>query len=144
MQRFEYLGHTLLADKGMTTVSTAVLTSVDIVGLYFAGSWCPPCSVFTTILTKAYREVNDGEKKIEIVLVNQDLNLEEYNKNVNEMPWLAMNFDVTRSGNVTEQFGVSAIPSLIILNKSGKVICSDARETLRVEGAKSLHRWIEA
>ena len=43
------------------------------------------------------------------------------------MPWLALPYTDTRNKVFKQQFGVTGIPTLIVLNKSGEVVTYDGR-----------------
>ena len=56
---------------GETTAAEAFKDS-KIVGLYFSMHNCPPCRVFTPILSDLYNEINTDHKVMEIVFLSGD------------------------------------------------------------------------
>jgi hypothetical protein len=48
------------------------------IGLYFGCQWAPPCQEFTPILTDFYNKVNDRNKRIEIVYIHSDENMQQF------------------------------------------------------------------
>ena len=54
------------------------MKSAEVVCLYFAAHWCPPCKYFTPVLSKFYEEANTEGKKVEIVFVSHDESEESF------------------------------------------------------------------
>ncbi len=112
------------------------------VALYFSASWCGPCRAFTPRLDEAYQAWIRDRQPIEVVLVSLDRTeqaMKEYHRG---MPWPALRFDQTGLSQLARQFGVSGIPSLIVLDPEGKVVAANARAEVGQNGAKAVERWI--
>lgn len=94
------------------------------IGLYFSAHWCPPCRGFTPKLAELYK---DGfQDKIEIIFVSSDRDLASFNKYFSTMPWLALPFDQHEEKEaLSDIFGISGIPSLVILNADGTLITTE-------------------
>ena len=122
MSNYSFLGSQLMKDIN-TTVPISVLEDVPVVALYFSAHWCPPCKMFTPQLRDFYNTVNKNGKRLEVVWVSSDEDFEEFEDYFEEMPWLAVEFepedDSIDRDEISEQFGVAAIPHLILLNKDG-------------------------
>ena len=58
--------------------------------LYYTMHNCPGCREFTPLLVELYREVNEDQKKLEVIGVITDRNEELYNEYYEEMPWPAI------------------------------------------------------
>jgi len=102
-----------------------------IVGLYFSAHWCPPCRRFTPELVKAYNKLKDSGKQFEIIFISSDRDEESFKEYFGEMPWLALPFaDRDGKEKLSRKFGVSGIPTLIILDSNGNILNKDGRSAL--------------
>lgn len=108
----------------------------DVVGLYFSAHWCPPCKGFTPILASTYNTLKSAGKKFEVVFVSSDSSKEEFDHYFGEMPWKAAEYTQEKTMKLGEKYGVRGIPTLVILNKEGKVV--------RQDGRMLVHRFREA
>ncbi|CAC5421672.1 NXN [Mytilus coruscus] len=105
-----------------------------VVGLYFSAHWCPPCRGFTPVLAKKYEEWKKaGANNFEIVFISSDRDEASFNDYYKEMPWLAMDFDKRDlKATCSSKFGVSGIPTLIILNgNTGEIIDKNGRSAVQ-------------
>lgn len=106
-----------------------------VVALYFSAHWCPPCQGFTPMLKKFYEAANGSGDNLQIVFVSSDRSEAEgkdYFAN-HHGDWLML--DVGPKGSLVEKYGVRGIPSLIVVDSSGKSIAENARDQV-VEAAK--------
>jgi nucleoredoxin len=73
-----------------------LLKESKAVGVYFSGSWCPPCKQFTPVLIDYYDRANkvvpDGGKNFNIVFASVDRSYDEFNAYWGKMPWDALPF----------------------------------------------------
>ncbi|KAH0671160.1 hypothetical protein KY289_025653 [Solanum tuberosum] len=96
-----------------------------IVGLYFSGSRCGPCRQFTPKLAEAYESLYP-KGDFEIVFISSDKDDESFNEYFVKMSWLAVPFsDAEARKNLKQLFKVRAIPHLVILDGTGKVLSND-------------------
>lgn len=125
----ESLGATLLAKRD-GLVARVPVTSLDgkYVGLYFSAHWCPPCRNFTPILRGMYAQLQEVKKPFEVVFISSDRSQSEFEDYYSHMPWCAVPFDdaATRRA-LAGQFGISGIPTLIIIGPDGQVLNRNAR-----------------
>ena len=113
-----------------------------IVGIYFSAHWCPPCRQFTPKLVE-FRDAcaKDG---FEIVFVSFDKDKEAMSGYMNEMKmkWLAVPYKSQAAKKLTnETYNVHSIPTLIVLDKNGKVITKEARKEVEMNGKKAFDAW---
>ena len=92
---------------------------------YFSAHWCPPCRGFTPQLAKWYH--GPLGQKLEVVFVSADRDQASFNGYFGEMPWLALPFKNRNDNGLSEKYGVSGIPALVILGPDGKLITRDGR-----------------
>jgi nucleoredoxin len=129
--RMEHYGY---SDCGVEGPTAAALNGHSVIGLYFSADWCPPCSAFTPVLEKLFMAQKAcGAKQLEVVLVSQCREAKatkHYRKN---MPWLSMWRDAddemgmeAHTSALMAKYGITSIPALVLLDKHGGVICTDA------------------
>ena len=110
------LGATLVAPNGSEVQTRAALANKSVVGLYFSAHWCPPCRMFTPMLSEKFRTAYRG-KGMEIVFVSSDRDEHSFKEYHQSMPWLALPFVSHQiKQNLSIKYGVSGIPCLIILD----------------------------
>jgi len=115
-----------LTDKAGQQVPASDLRG-KVVALYFSAHWCPPCRGFTPVLKKFYEGVGGSAAGFQIVFVSSDRSEPEgkdYFTN-HHGDWLMLDF--AQKGSLGETYGVKGIPSLIVIDSSGKSIAEDAR-----------------
>ncbi|MGD9874531.1 MAG: thioredoxin-like domain-containing protein [Kiritimatiellia bacterium] len=131
-----------LIDAKKKRVSPASLSGKKI-GIYFSAHWCPPCRAFTPELVKFYNQLKTDNKPFEIVFVSSDQDeqgMMNYMKEM-DMPWLALRFGDKRIPKLKEQFGVSGIPTLVIVDDKGKTVSNKARGEVMTLGAAAFDAW---
>ena len=121
-------------------VPHTVLDEVPHVALYFSAKWCGPCKLFTPKLIEFYNEANKDEKKLEIILVTQDSDEDEFELYYGTMPWLAVEFDDVLD-EVQAKYPATSIPTLMVLNKDGTVKIANAKEDVEARGIEALADW---
>lgn len=123
-------------------VSAAELDGKKI-GIYFSASWCPPCRAFTPQLVAAYNQLKAEGKPFEVVLVTHDrdeASMRGYMKS-HDMPWLAVPFGDKHLDELKRKFGVAGIPTLVVVDSSGKTLSKQARGEIAANGAKAFDDW---
>ena len=50
-------------------ITTSLLDSVEYIGIYFSGYWCPPSKIFDQKLAGVYKEINSLGKVRDIFRV---------------------------------------------------------------------------
>jgi len=114
------------------------------VGIYFSAHWCPPCRNFTPLLKKFYDEVNNGlsEKQFEIIFVSSDKSEAEQLQYMNEAhgDWLTLAFSDSFVKELKSKYGITGIPTFVIIQPNGEVITRDGRTDV-MEGTQSFSQW---
>ncbi|XP_041362566.1 tryparedoxin-like [Gigantopelta aegis] len=122
----ELIGDVLQGKSGSIDVDS-IMTAGKIVGLYFSAHWCPPCRGFTPTLATFYNNVK-SKKNFEIIFISSDKDESSFKEYLDSMPWPALPFsDRDRKKALSEKFGVTGIPTLILLDEDGKVLNKNAR-----------------
>merc|ERR1711974_192620 len=128
-------------DKPGHSVETEKALAGKIVGVYFSAHWCPPCRGFTPVLADFYRKAQASGKKFAIVFCSSDKDAASHNAYFSEMPWYSLSFGNKHIKPLATQFGVSGIPSLIILDKNGKEITRDGRGDVTKGLSTAFAKW---
>lgn len=134
------LGENLLSKSGL--VPTNILNNADVVLLYFSAHWCPPCRGFTPKLAMLYNEVNTTHKNMEVVFISCDNSESEFQGYYNDMPWLAIPFEAqTLRSGLGQKYGVSGIPALILIDKTGRSLSTTCRNEVTSKGPGAIDYW---
>jgi len=108
-------------------VSTAEALAGKTVGIYFSAHWCPPCRGFTPKLAQIFKALK-GRDDFQIVFVSCDRDKAAFSSYFKEQPWLALPFeDKKRNSALSQKFGVSGIPYLVLIDANGEIITKDGR-----------------
>jgi nucleoredoxin len=135
------LGDTFQKGSDDTIELEDVLGCKDFVAIYFGAHWCPPCRGFTHVLKEVYERINEDDKRLEIIFCSYDGNEAAFDRNYLEMPWLALSYSDTRNKLYKQQFGVTGIPTLVVLNKSGEVVTYDGRSDVQSMREDCIEEW---
>eukprot|EP00760_Papus_ankaliazontas_P039034 PhM_4_TR9471/c2_g1_i2/m.2196/K17609/NXN; nucleoredoxin len=138
MSRFSFatlLKTNKLINKSLETVDVASAIDGKTVMLYLSASWCPPCRAFTPKLAAYYEALKSKHNdKVEIVFVSLDNEQQAFTDYYGKMPWLAIPFNPETkddaNSHLMSEFGLSTIPSLVILNPDGSVVTTAGRNVV--------------
>ena len=125
----ELLPQELKSKTGIKALSE--ITETPIIGLYFSAHWCPPCRIFTPILSEFYKKVNEEKKQIEIIFISCDRDTKSFNEYYDSMPWLTVPFENEMRDTSSEAFEMNGIPTLLIFDNKGNLIDTNGRNTVQ-------------
>jgi len=138
----------LLFGPGADTSETAVLINHKgerlgpealagkAVGVYFSAHWCPPCRGFTPVLADVYNKCKEQNKPFEVVFISSDSDQESFDEYFAEMPWIAVPYANRQlNGQMSEKFGITGIPTLLIFDENGKFLHDDGSRLVYEDGA---------
>uniref|UniRef100_A0AC35U1C0 Thioredoxin domain-containing protein n=1 Tax=Rhabditophanes sp. KR3021 TaxID=114890 RepID=A0AC35U1C0_9BILA len=118
-----------------TSAKGAELLKDKLVLLYFSGSYCNPCHIFTPKLKRAYDTLIDQGQQISVVLVTKDKTIEAFQEYYNEkMPtfnYLAFGDPIIPQ--LLEKYQVKLIPCVRIIRPDGSVAVKDGVEDVRTK-----------
>lgn len=136
----EVLGQRLTSRTGYASLEE--VRESEFVLLYFSASWCPPCRLFTPRLMAFYNEVNQARQQAEVILVSRDRDEAEFHNYYSNMPWLAIPFaSQNRIQDLVEQFRISAIPVLVLLDEQGNLAYGKCKADVESLGPAALSKW---
>eukprot|EP01084_Bolivina_argentea_P014271 26664_1 len=137
------IGDKFIARNGKKVTFEDRIKGNDLVAIYFSAHWCPPCRKFTPLLTDVYEEWKEEGTKIEIIFVSSDQNEKSFKEYFEQQgDWLSYPFGSQQGKLLKYKFGVSGIPTLIVINKNGKVIDTKARRIVMQKGPLAVKSWM--
>lgn len=111
---------------GVVRADETVLEKKKLIAFYFSAHWCGPCRKFTPQLVDYYKRVASEHPEFEIVFFSKDKSqyaFETYMRETN-MPWLAIDYAKVKSKDALDRIAGNGIPSLVLVDSTGKVISS--------------------
>jgi hypothetical protein len=132
------------ADGGQVGVD--VLMQIPVIGIYFAEPGCTACAAFTPVLVEAYDQLRAEGRSFEVVLVALGVgqaSLFDYMAD-SGMPWLAVRPRSSEANDLLQRYQVQWIPTLVIIDGSGKTISLTGREELAQSGTAAYDAWLAA
>lgn len=130
MNDFTLLGDELL-DNELNIIPKNNLNNSKIIGFYFSGSYCPPCQLFTPVLSNIYTELKKLNKSIEIVFISSDKTKESFDLYYSKMPWLALPYERRDlQSTLRNAFNVKTIPQLIFINNNLEILDLNGRQLI--------------
>ena len=123
-----------------STVSRDTALAGKIIGIYFGAKWCPPCQTFTPGLVN-FRNANSEE--FEVVFASADYSKSDQlvymNNKLMEFP--STECKTPGSESLYSKYGVTGIPSLIIVSPDGSVISTNGRHEVTNNPDGALAEW---
>lgn len=139
---FEKVFPERLIDTSGREIAAGSVLKGKTVGVYFSAHWCGPCRGFTPQLVSFYRQVA-AKNGFEIVFVSSDKSADDMMKYMKEssMPWVAMPFGDPSGRALKRKLGIRGIPTLVVYDRNGKLVSSNARWDVVMLGAGALNAW---
>jgi nucleoredoxin len=139
----ELFGNTLLLADG-TAVGIEALEEKRFIGIYFGARGCPACAVFTPRLVAAHEELREAGRSFEVVYVSSDVSsasMFQYMVDAG-MEWLALPWGGRRSRDLGQRYDVRWIPTLIVVDGSGRTVSANGRDEIAEHGAGAYDVWL--
>merc|ERR1719446_1348642 len=123
----------LVNGNGDAVTFSDAMKGKKALALYFSAHWCPPCRGFTPKFAEWYK--NDlSAKGLEVIFLSSDRDEASFKEYFAEQPWLALDYaDRAGKEKLSSAFGVSGIPSVVILDADLKTITTDGRAALSAD-----------
>jgi len=135
----------LLSSAKLVSKEAGESSGADLMGkvfaFYFSAHWCPPCRGFTPQLAEWYKN-GLKEKGLEIVFVSSDKSEDQFDEYFAEMPWLALDYSQRKlKAQLSELYGVSGIPNVVLIDADGSVITKDGRSAIAGDPTGESFPW---
>ena len=98
------------------------LDKKKIFALYFSAYWCGPCRKFTPQFAEFYNRFAPQHPEFETIFISEDhspFGMETY---LSKMPWPAIEFAKLPNKEALKKYAGDAIPCLVVVDASGKVL----------------------
>ena len=123
---------------------------LNIIGLFFTGSWCPACEKLGQELIDVYNDANliqkeNGKENIfEIIQVSNEKSETDFIKGISDKPWVHVALNDTFSDYLVAEYKINYLPVLFIITKDRIALTESPRKDISELGIKAHEKWIKA
>lgn len=137
------LGKKFLNNKLEEVLAENSVSKMNYIGLFFTGSWCPPCELFANDLVTVYNEANMKEKVFEVVQISNEKSEKDFKTSISDSdrPWLFLPYGDPAVVNLVSEYKVTHLPMLIIVNKDKVLLSETGRNDVVENGTKAYEKW---
>lgn len=124
-----YIDIVSLKADGTELALSELVGKTEYVLVDFWASWCGPCRRLMPVLKELYESYH-ASGKLEILGVSCDKDEAAWLKAVeeDELPWLHIRDQRTETYNPCDKYGISAIPTTILINSEGVIVARNPSE----------------
>ena len=124
-----YIDITSLKADGSALSLSELVGKTEYVLVDFWASWCGPCRRLMPVLKELYESYHPSSK-LEILGVSCDRDAAAWLKAVeeDELPWLHIRDQRAEPYNPCDQYGISAIPTTVLINRDGVIVARNPNE----------------
>lgn len=125
----KYTDVVALKQDGTPVKLSEVIGTADYVLVDFWASWCRPCRQLIPVLKEIY-ESYAPSGKLTIVGISVDREIEKWHVALEEeqMPWLQLHDTHEAPYNPSDTYGISAIPTTLLIDRDGTIIARNPSE----------------
>ncbi|XP_077492201.1 nucleoredoxin-like protein 2 [Amblyomma americanum] len=139
-----FSGKMLIKKDGKLYPADEALRDKQLICLYFAAHWCPPCRMFTPVLANVYKVAKGDNLAIEVIFISADRNKNDmlnYMK-TSHGDWYGLPFDDPLQGEVEERFKVVGVPTLLVMKADGTMVCANGKKVVQERGVQAFRDWL--
>ncbi|KAF0696064.1 Aste57867_13145 [Aphanomyces stellatus] len=113
----DLFGDEILTTAGLAPTDVA-FQGKKVLGIYFAGYWCPPCRSFTPIVSRLYEDLVEVHDDIEFIFVSSDREHAQFDEYWGDhMTFPALPYESrAKKTELGKLFEVKYIPTLVFLD----------------------------
>ncbi|KAH6940547.1 hypothetical protein HPB50_000568 [Hyalomma asiaticum] len=139
-----FKGKSLIKKDGKSFPADTALRGKQLICLYFAAQWCPPCRMFTPVLANVYKDAREDNLSIEVVFISADRNKQDM---LNYMrashgDWYGLPFDDPLQAELQDRFKVAGVPTLLVMKPDGTVVCPNGKKIVQERGVQAFRDWL--
>jgi len=130
-------GKLLRLEKGkLVKLPAGALAGKKYLLFYYSASWCPPCHLFTPVLSERYTKLKAKHPEFELILVGMDYNAADHAAYVRDfsMPFAILAYDEIKNFPVLEKLSGTGIPYLVVTDLDGKELIGRGAKDVRFAG----------
>ena len=124
-----YIDIISLKADGTELALSELIGKTDYVLVDFWASWCGPCRRLMPVLKELYTSYHPSGK-LEILGVSCDRDEAAWLQAIeeDELPWIHIRDQRTEEYNPCDKYGISAIPTTILINREGVIVARNPNE----------------
>ena len=125
------------------------VNKLNIIGIFFTASWCPPCQKFAEELVEVYNDANSAAKEagkdniFEIIQVSNEKTEADFVETISEKPWINVPFNDNFNDYLITEYKINYMPVLLIITRERVVISDNPRGDMAELGMKAHEKWIK-
>ncbi|GAC1618944.1 MAG: hypothetical protein PVS2B2_28480 [Candidatus Acidiferrum sp.] len=125
------------------TVSLADYRGKEKIVVSFWASWCGPCRLETPALKKFYERYRKTSGNFEFlaISIDEDRGAAQVYATESQMPFPVL---LDLKGTVSDAFGVNSIPTIFVIDESGKVVYGQTGYDASLEIPLAMHLGLTA
>lgn len=118
------------------------LQKISLIGIFFTGSWCPPCEKFSKELIEVYNDANAKEKVMEIIQVSNEKSEKDFIEGISTKPWIFVQYNDVFIDYLVNEYKISHLPVFIVITKEKTIISDTGRRDVSENGIKVHEKWL--
>lgn len=125
-----YIEIASLKADGTALALSELVGKTDYVLVDFWASWCRPCRQLMPVLKELYESYHSSGK-LEILGVSCDQDESAWLQAIeeDELPWLHIRDQRSEPYNPSDKYGISAIPTTILIDRNGIIVARNPNES---------------